>query len=417
MTSRDQALERDSVDPLREFRDRFAITDPDVIYVDGNSLGRLPFAAQERVQQRIDEWARELVTAWKRWIDLPTEIGDLIAEAALGARAGEVLVADSTTVNLYKLVVAALEIQPPGRGLMMDTADFPTDRYVLQGIARQRGIGLHYLESDPIDGPSAADVRHACTETSPAVLVLSHVHYRSAALADLDGITRAARETGTVVVWDLSHSVGAVPIDLRRARAELAVGCTYKYLNAGPGAPAFLYVGSELQERLRSPIWGWFGQADQFEMGRTYDPQPGIRRFLAGTPSILPLVCVEAGVELVAEAGLSEIRAKGTALTEFTIALSDERLASLGFAVRTPRDPRRRGAHVSLQHADAWQICQALIDRGGVIPDFRPPQVIRIGLPPLYTRYVDVWDAIDRIAAIVSKGVQRGYDPAPGRIT
>jgi kynureninase len=344
------------------------------------------------------------VSGWPDWIDAPQRVGDLLAEHVLGAHPGEAIVSDSTTVNLYKLCSAALDAFDL-RTLVTDRENFPTDRYVLEGLAAQRGLELRLVEA-PEDLPAG-----------PALAVLSHVAYRSGALADMAGLTAAARERGSRIVWDLSHSAGAVEIDLHGAGVELAVGCTYKYLNAGPGAPAFLYVARELQPRLRSPIWGWFGQADQFAMERGYDPVPGVGRFQAGTPPILALAAVEEGVRLAAEAGVDAIRAKSVSLTELLIALHDAWLAPLGFSLATPRDPRRRGSHVALRHPEAWPVTRALIERAQVIGDFRGPDVLRLGVAPLYTSHTDVWDAVDRLRGLVERGEHRAVTTPPGRVT
>jgi kynureninase len=393
----------DAADPLASFRDRFVLDDGDRIYVDGNSLGRLPRETAELLAARVEEWGSRLVTAWPDWIDLPLEVGDVLAPL-LGARPGEVLVADSTTVNLYKLAHAALDVREGA--IVAPAGDFPTDRYVLQGLAAQWGRELRLVD----------DVRSALTP--PVALVcLSHVDYRTGALEDLPGVTAAAHEAGALALWDLSHSAGAVPVGLEAAGADLAVGCTYKYLNAGPGAPAFLYVRSDLHERLRSPIWGWFTQREQFVMGPEYDPVAGIGRFQAGTPSVLGLAAVEAGVRLLAEAGIERLREKSVALTSLAVDLHDAWLAPLGFALGTPRRPDRRGAHVSLRHAEGWRICRALIARANVIPDFRGPDSIRYGLPPAYTRFVDVWDAVDRLRRLVEEGVHLEVEPGTARVT
>ena len=344
MTSRTEAAALDAADPLASFRNRFVLDDGDRIYVDGNSLGRLPLEARERIAALVEEWGRSLVTAWPRWIELPERVGDLIGRACLGAGPGTVLVADSTTVNLYKLAAAALRHRGGGV-LVADEGEFPTDRYVLQGLGDVR-----LLRSDQVAGPTAADVATACAPGDVALVCLSLVSYRSGALADLAGITAAAHEAGALVLWDLSHAAGAVEVELEEAGVDLAVGCTYKYLNGGPGSPAYLFVRRDLQEELRSPIQGWFGQRDQFAMGPRYEPVEGIGRFAAGTPPMLGLAAVEAGVELVEEAGIGAIRAKAAALTELAIELADERLAPLGFALGTPRDAAERGAHVSLRH-------------------------------------------------------------------
>ena len=331
----------------------------------------------------------------------------------LGARPGEVIVADSTTVNLFKLAGAVLDTR--AGAIVTDAENFPTDRYVLDGLARLHGRELRIFDADPVDGPQPEDVERACAGADVALVVLSQVAYRSGALADVEQINRAAAPAP--VLWDLSHSAGAVPVELERRGVELAVGCTYKYLNAGPGAPAFLYVREELQEGLRTPIQGWFGQRDQFRMERPYDPAPGVRRFLAGTPPILALGAVEEGAKLAAEAGIDRLRDKAAALTELIVAVHDERLAPLGFRLGSPRDPARRGAHVSLAHDEAWPICRALIERARVIPDFRGPDSIRLGVPPLYTRFVDVYEALERLVTLVERGDHREVDSGPLRVT
>ena len=409
---RARAESLDAADPLARFRDRFVFEDGDRIYLDGNSLGRLSRDAAAALERRVVEWETSLVGGWHEWIDLPTEVGDRLAEVVLGAGPGEVVAADSTTVNLYKLAAAALERQAPRDVLVTDTDNFPTDRYVLEGLGE-----LRLIEADRVDGPSRDDVARACADGKVALVCLSHVAYRSGAVADLAGITAAAHEAGALVLWDVSHSAGVVPVELARIGADLAVGCSYKYLNAGPGSPAFLYVRRDLQPELRSPIWGWFGQRDQFAMGPRYDPEPGIARFLAGTPPVLGLAAVDAGVGLVAEAGIEGIRGKGMALTSLAVELHDAWLEPLGFELGSPRHPVARGSHVSLRHPQAWPICRALIEHAGVVPDFRAPDSVRIGLPPLYTRFVDVWDAFDRLRRLVEDGVHRTVDAPPGRVT
>jgi kynureninase len=410
--SRAAAERADAADPLGSFRDRFVADRAGVIYLDGNSLGRLPVATRDRLGALTEEWGERLVGGWPDWIDAPVRAGDLLAEHILGAGPGEVVVCDSTTVNLYKLVGAVLDAGGTAAGrpaLVTDRGNFPTDRYVLEGIAAQRGLELRQFDGEPDAATLPCD--------RGDVVVLSHVGYRSGALADLAALQAAARERGATLIWDLSHSAGAVPVELRASGAELAVGCTYKYLNAGPGAPAYLYVATALQSRLRSGIWGWFGQRDQFAMERDYDPEPSIRRFLAGTPPILGLAAVETGVGITAEAGIPALHAKAITLTELLVALHDAWLAPLGFELATPRDPERRGSHVALRHAQAWQITRALIERAGVVPDFRGPDAVRLGVAPLYTRHVDVWDALDRLRGLVERGEHEGVDPRPGRVT
>ena len=409
-----EALDR--ADALAGFRERFVLNDPQRIYADGNSLGRLPHETVERIEAVVREWGDRLVGGWEDWIELPVRIGDEIGEV-IGARPGETLACDSTTINLYKLASAALDLPGEQSAVLVDEHDFPTDRYVLEGIAARRGLELRRMTTDPIEGPTADDVTRAASARDVGLVSLSHVSYRTGALADLPAITEAAHDAGAMVLWDLSHSAGALPVRISESGADLAVGCTYKYLNAGPGAPAFLFVRSDLQERMRSPVWGWFGQRDQFRMGARYEPAAGIERFLAGTPPILGLVAVRAGIELVLAAGLERLGEKAVALTELLVALYDERLRPLGFRLNTPRDPTRRGAHVSLGHEDGWRLCRALIERAGVIPDFRPPDIVRLGFAPLYSRFVDVWDTVDRLARLVETGEYRQVAAGPARVT
>jgi kynureninase len=360
----------------------------------------------------LGEWGDRLVSGWEEWIDMPTRVGDLLAEGVLGARPGEVIVSDSTTVNLYKLCSAALDayrLSAQG-AVVTDRDNFPTDRYVLEGLAEQRGLTLRM-----IDRPE--DLEEALRDGTVALVVLSHVNYRTGALADMRDLTEMAHRYDAHIVWDLCHSAGALPVDLRASGVELAVGCTYKYLNGGPGAPAFLYAAEEVQARLRTPIQGWFGQRDQFDMDRPYDPVDGIGRFMAGTPGIAGLAAVEEGVKLTAEAGIGALREKSVAQCELIVELHDEWLAGLGFELGSPREASERGSHVALRHREAWPICRALIERADVIPDFRGPDTIRLGVAPLYTRYVDVWDAMDRLRGLVERGEQRLVDASRSRVT
>jgi kynureninase len=411
--TRAHAVELDRADPLAAFRDRFELGDGDRIYLDGNSLGRLSHDARRALAATVDEWGTQLVAGWHEWVDLAGRVGDELGGAALGAGPGQVLACDSTTVNLYKLAGAVLAVRPGA--VVVPSDDFPTDRYVLEGLAATNGRELRMVDTDAVAGPDPAAV--AAAAEGAALVVLSHVNYRSGALADMPGITSAVQAAGAVVLWDLCHSAGAVEIALDAAGADLAVGCTYKYLNAGPGSPAFLYVAERHQAMLRSPIQGWFSQANQFAMGPRYQPVAGIGRFLAGTPPVLGLATVRAGVAMLEEAGIAAVRGKAAALTALAVDLADERLLELGFTLGTPRDPAARGAHVSLRHPDAWRVCRALIEHANVVPDFRRPDSIRLGLPPLYTRFADVWDAIDRLVALVSEGVHERMPAEATRVT
>jgi kynureninase len=382
----------DAADPLASFRDRFVFADPNLIYLDGNSLGRLPRAAVERLAAVVrDEWGDELIRGWDHWIDEPRRVGDLLASEILGARPGEVIVSDSTTVNFYKLAKAALKARPGRRVVVTDRANFPTDRYVLEGLAADGPTDIAWLDPDPVDGPQPDEVA-AVLDANPgavSLVTLSHVNYRSAAITDMAAITNLAHAAGALVLWDLSHSAGSIEVDLEGAGVDLAVGCTYKYLNGGPGAPAWLYVRKALQAELRNPIQGWFGQRDQFAMGQGYEPRPDIAAWLTGTPGILALAAAEIGIRLTAEAGMARIRVKGIALTEYAIALVDDRLAIHGATIGSPRDSARRGAHVSIRHPDAPRLTTGLI-AAGVVPDFRAPDSIRLGLSPLTTSFDDV---------------------------
>ncbi len=397
---RGEAEALDATDPLARFRDQFVIADPQRIYVDGNSLGRLPRAAATAITEATDEWGERMVEAWDGWIDLPTRVGDRLASVCLTAQPDEVVVCDSTTVNLYKLVHAACDLREGA--IVTDRANFPTDRYVLEGLAgaRQRRLVLADSVADALAVPDAA------------VVCLSQVDYRSGEALDMAALTRS---TPALVVWDLSHSVGAIEIDC--STIDLAVGCSYKYLNAGPGGPAFLYVRRALAEEVRSPIQGWFGQREQFAMGPRYDPLPGAARFLAGSPPVLGLLALDASLDLFADAGMPQIARKGRGLTSLAAALADEWLAPLGFALATPGDPAARGAHVALRHTDAWPICRALIELAEVVPDFRRPDIIRLGFPALYTRFTDVWDAMDRLRRLVAAGEHHRIDPRARRVT
>ncbi len=399
--ARERAATLDGADELAAFRDRFDQPDPGLVYLDGNSLGRPPEGTAERLQQVVrGEWADRLIRSWdERWMTLSARVGDLIGTGLLGARAGEVVVADSTTVNLFKLLGAALDVRRGRRAIVIDRDDFPTDRYVVEGLAATRGLDVRWIEANPVEGPQPEHVA-AVLDDDVAVVSLSHVSYRSAAIADMRAITSLAHDAGALALWDLSHAVGAVPIDLEGAGADLAVGCTYKYLSGGPGAPAFLYVRTEHQSELRPPIWGWFGRRDQFAMEQGWLPADGIGAFLSGTPPILSLAAVEVGVSMLAfDAGMDRVRAKGRALTEFAVELFDAWLEPEGFALASPRDAARRGSHVLFRHPHARALFGKLLERG-VIPDYREPQGIRMGMAPLTTRYADVVSGVWTLAEL-----------------
>jgi kynureninase len=402
--SRAAAEKLDAADPLARFRNRFVITDPELIYMDGNSLGRLPAATPDHLREVVEEgWGGGLVRSWQTWIDWGSRLGDRLADHVLGAVAGEVVVCDSTSVNLYKLAAAALDAAPKRGTVLIDAEDFPTNRYILQGLAAQRGLRLHQLTSDLDDGLRPERFR-SVLDHDVALVVLSLVSYRSGALLDMAAVNELARAVGARVLWDLSHAAGAVPVELDATGAELAVGCTYKYLNGGPGSPAYLYVRRELQARLRQPVWGWFGQREQFQMGPVYEPVPSIERFLVSTPPLLSMAAIDPALALVEEAGVDRIRAKGLLLGRLVTDLAEEWLAPLGFRLASPRLPEQRGSHVSLYHPDAWRICQALATDAKVVCDYRVPDRLRIGPSPLYTRFTEVWDAMDRLRQVATEG-------------
>ena len=393
------ASELDAADPLARFRSRFvAADDPSVVaYLDGNSLGRPLAVTGERLAGFVaGAWGRRLIRSWdEAWMAEPLAVGDRLAEVALGAAPGQVIVADSTTVLLYKLIRAGVGARPGRDEVLVDRGNFPTDRFVMEGVAAECGLSVRYLSPPHAAGVRLADVAAALSERT-ALVVLSHVAYRSGFIADMAAITRAAHEAGALMLWDLCHSVGALPIDLDTGDVDLAVGCTYKYLNGGPGSPAFGYVATRLQEGLRQPVWGWMGASDPFAMAADYRPAKGIRKFISGTPPVLAMQPLKDMLELIAEAGLAAVRRKSVALTEHAIALADEMLAPLGVVLASPRDAAERGSHITVDHPRFADVIATLWERG-VIPDFRPPDGIRIGLSPLSTSFAELERGIEAI--------------------
>jgi kynureninase len=384
-------------DPLEGYRDRFVGADTDLVYFDGNSLGRPLKVTAERLRDFVlEEWGRRLIRGWdERWFDLPLSLGDEIGRVCLGAAPGQVAVADSTTVLLYKLMRAAVAARPGRTEIVIDRDNFPTDRYVADGVARECGLTLRWVEVDRSAGLTAELVADAVSERT-ALVVASHVAYRSAWLADMPAITRVAHDAGALVLWDECHSAGSVPVRLDEAGVDLAVGCTYKYLNGGPGSPAWVYVAERHLDSMTQPIQGWMGNVDPFLMGPTYTPTPGIRRFISGTPAVVGMLAVADMVALVDEVGIDAVRAKSVGLTEHAIALADEQLAEHGVTVASPRSAEQRGGHVTLHHPDMARVVAALWERD-VIPDYRDPGGLRVGLSPLSTSY----DEVDRgIAAV-----------------
>ena len=394
----------DAADPLAHFRERFVGAASDLVYFDGNSLGRPVAAAVDRLTDFVEhEWGGRLIRGWdEQWMDLPTVLGDDLGRICLGAAAGQTAIGDSTTVWLYKLMRAAVDhavsTDPARTEIVIDTDNFPTDRYVAEGIAAERGLTLRWIEVDTSAGVTADQLRDAVGERT-ALVVLNHVAYRSAWLADAPELTRIAHDAGALVLWDLCHSAGALPVALDEWGADLAVGCSYKYLNGGPGSPAFGYVAHRLQGELTQPIQGWMGHADPFLMGPGYTPASGMRRFISGTPPILAMVAMQSMLELVDEAGIEAIRAKSVALTSYAVELADATLPEVTLA--SPRDPAQRGGHVTLHHERMRDVTARLWERD-VIPDYRDPGGLRIGLSPLSTSF----DEVERGMAAVAEALR-----------
>ncbi|WP_111719948.1 kynureninase [Homoserinimonas sp. OAct 916] len=388
----------DAADPLASYGDRFITPDGEkVIYLDGNSLGRPPAASADRINDFVRaQWGTRLIRGWTDgWMDLPQIIGDRLGSVMLGAAAGQVTVGDSTTVMLYKLIRAAVDAHPERREILIDTDNFPTDRFIVEGIAAERGLTVRWIQPDPTAGVTVDQVVEAVTGNT-ALVVLSHVSYRSGYLADMEAITRAAHDVGALILWDLCHSVGVIPTQLDAWGVDLAVGCTYKYLNGGPGSPAFGYVRSEHQSRLPQPIWGWLGREDPFEMEQGYQVATGIRGFISGTPSILGMLAMQDTIDMIDEVGITAVRAKSVQLTEYAVMLVNEWLVPRGVEIASPLDPERRGGHITINHDSYRAALDTLWDRN-VIPDFRTPNGLRLGLSPLSTSFADVYAGVDAI--------------------
>jgi kynureninase len=388
----------DARDPLAGFRDRF-LSDGATIYLDGNSMGRLPKEAVPRLQEMAEhEWGTILVRGWTEsgWMESPLRVGDRIAQM-VGASPGEVLVADTTSVGLFRLMTSVLRARPQRRVIVTEWSNFPTDLYIAQGVADLLGCEVRAVERDSL---------RDALDNDTALLMLTEVDFRTGARHDMGALTAAAHAAGALVLWDLSHSAGAVEVQLNHHHVDLAVGCGYKYLNGGPGSPAFLYVATALQEELRNPIQGWLGHDNPFLFDSEYRRASGIRGWMSGSPPVLAIGALAVGIDIQLEAGAPAVGAKAGLLTEVFMRLARTRLDPLGFEVATPAEPERRGAQVSLRHADGLAIMRAVADRD-VIGDFRPPDLCRFGLAPLYTRFIDLWDAVERIAGVVESGMNR----------
>jgi kynureninase len=397
------AADLDASDPLAAYRSEFVLPDGVLAYLDGNSLGRPLRVTGERLARFVeDEWGERLIRAWdERWLDRPTAVGDLIGRAVLGAAPGQTVVGDSTTVLLYKLIRAAVDARPDRPEIIADTENFPTDRFVLAAVAAETGRTLRWIEPDPATGVRPAEVEALLSDRT-ALVVLSHVAYKSAYVADLPGITAAAHRSGALVLWDLCHSAGVVEVGLDAAGVDLAVGCGYTFLNGGPGAPAYGYVARRLQDGLTQPIPGWMGHAEPFAMGPEYVPASGIRRILSGTPPILAMIPVEDMLALIERAGMPAVREKSVRLTEYAIDVADKVLAPFGVVVASPRDAASRGGHVTLEH-DAMRTVVEELWRRGVIPDFRRPRGLRIGLSPLSTGFTELAVALAHVRQILDR--------------
>jgi kynureninase len=398
---RARAVDLDATDPLRAFVDRFVPAPGVQAYLDGNSLGRPVAVTAERLAGFTrEDWGTRLIRSWDEgWMEIPFELGDRIAALTLGAAAGQTLVADSTTVLLYKLLDAAAGARADRTEIAIEATNFPTDRFVAQAVAERHGMTLRWLEADPVHGPGLDEIDRG-VGAQTAVVVLSHVDYRSGAIADLPAITARVQASGALMLWDLCHSAGAVPVGLDAAGVDLAVGCTYKYLNGGPGSPAFGYVAARHQDVLRQPIEGWMGAGDVFAMSRDFEPATGMRRFLSGTPPVLGMLAMADMLDLIEQAGLDEIRAKSVSLTSFVVEAADELLPEA--RLLSPRDASWRGGHVTLGHPGFEAIVPALWGEG-VIPDFRYPDGIRLGLSPLSTTYAEALDGVQAIRGALAE--------------
>ena len=409
------ANELDAKDDLAAFRNEFVIADPKLIYLDGNSLGRLPRRTVNFMKNVIEnEWGDRLIRIWNDgWVNSPTELGAKIAKL-IGAHADEIIITEATSINLFKLAVAALKAKNGRRKIISDTLNFPSDLYILQGVINLLG-NTHHLDLLPsTDGITIAskEIENAI-DNDTALVSLTHVAFKSSFMYDMETVTEQAHRVGALMLWDLCHSAGAVPVDLNGTNVDLAIGCTYKYLNGGPGAPAFLYVRRDLQAQLMQPMWGWFSSKKPFDFELDFTPADDMSRFRIGTPPMLSMKAVEPALDIILDAGMTRLRKKSLNQTEYLIYLADEWLTPLGFTLGTPRKAKIRGSHVSLRHLESYRICRALIESPPpavqVIPDFRAPDNIRLGITPLYTTFTEIHQALQRIKVIVEEKIYAKY--------
>jgi len=418
-----QAVRYDEADPLRRFAGYFVKEDPRLIYLDGNSLGMLPKPTVSHLAEVIEnKWGRGLIRSYNSdWWTKPSDLGSRIAKL-IGARPDEVIVCDSVSVNMFKIIVAALRNKNDKKLIVSDELNFGTDLYIIQGIIDLLGKG-HSLKlmrsADKITISDDEAERNITDET--ALVSLSYVSFRSAFMYDMKRLTDLAHSKSAFILWDLCHAVGAVPIDLNRAGADFAVGCTYKYLNGGPGSTAFMYIRKDLQDNLFSPVWGWWADAEPFKFNTGFSPAPGMKKFLAGSVPVLSSSTVESSLDIFEEAGMASLRKKSLAMSSFFIDLTKEHLSPLGFSLGSPENPEIRGSHVSLRHPEAFRICQALSDEKEgdwtIIPDFRTPDNIRVGFAPLYNSFHDVAIMVKELARITGDGVYRNYSEERGVVT
>jgi len=422
MVDLEYARSLDSNDPLAAFRDHFIIADPDQCYLDGNSLGRLPKATAEAIQRMtVEGWGGELVTGWTHWIDMAQTVGDHLGSAVLGARSGQVLVTDTTSVNLYRLALAALRDRSGRSTIVVDAANFPTDRYILQGIAADLGMRLVTIPNESSDVAEferiTPDVLSRYLNDDVALVCLQVINYRSGARQDVPALTELTKKHGAHLLWDASHAVGALDLQFDQWDVDLAIGCTYKYCNSGPGSPGWMYIRSDIQSRLQTPIDGWFGQANQFEMGPQFDRATGMRGFQIASPSIVGLTAVDTSMSMMDEAGMTNIEDKCARGTAFMIDLFEEWLEPLGFGLQTPRAPENRGGHLSLTHDDADRISVAMRKLANVIPDYRKPNAIRLAVAPLYTTYTEMFLGLERTRDLVAAGQHLEVSAIEGGVT
>jgi kynureninase len=422
VNDREYALELDRNDPLARFRSRFVNTDPDMCYLDGNSLGRLPHSTVIAVNEYMtQEWGREVVTGWSHWVDEAQPTGDLIGRASLGVAPGQMLACDTTSVNFYQLALAAIQARPGRKTIITDAANFPTDRYILDGLAKQFNLKLVIIDNESTGSAEferiTPEILEKYLNDDVALVTLEVIQYRSGARNDIKSLTNLVRKYGALLLWDASHAVGAIEMNLDANGADLAVGCTYKYGNSGPGAPAWLYVSKRLQKELQVPIQGWFSQGDQFGMGAKFERAEGIRGFQIASPSLIGLRCIKSAFEIIEEAGIDEIATKAAIGTQMMIELYDEWLADLGITLLTSRNPKERGGHISLGHPDAARICVALRQYANVIPDYRTPNSIRLAISPLPTSYVEVWDGFARMRDLVASRQYEKVQEGGSRVT